>query len=478
MADILNRLMNLYDHQKNSVAHLLDIFKSKTGAVDASDAGSGKTLVGVEVMRAMDLPTVVVSPKAVMPNWKRTALAQSTDLDVINYEMLRTGRTPYGYFHLPKGCRKPRFQWFNGVKFVIFDEGHRCKSFNSINAELMRATRRQGIRCLILSATLADSPLELDAAGFILGLHDSDSRPTLTNPDPLDFWRWARRYGCGPGVFSKFDFIGSPAEKQKHMLKLFKTIFPARGVRVRLEDLPWFPKTQITAELYESGFTDRINQLYDEMSGAIEKLNARDARMKFERLERAREAGFEGDCLPDDPMIEHLRQRQKIELLKVPIFMELAKDAVASGMSVIIFVNFRQTIEELSHRLETNCVISGAQVGKNGELEREDNRLQFQDDQERIIICQSDAGGVGLDLHDVTGKHPRLSLISPGFNAKILRQICGRPCRAGGKSKSIQRVIFCAGTVEEPIQKVVASKLDRLDALIDGDLLPQNLQFA
>jgi hypothetical protein len=86
----------------------------------------------------------------------------------------------------------------------------------------------------------------------------------------------------------------------------------------------------------------------------------------------------------------------------------------------------------------------------------------------------SDAAGVGMDAHDITGKHPRMSLISPGFSAKVTRQVVGRPWRAGGLTKSLQRFIFATG--EEDLHASVSRKLNCLDTLNDGDLTTQNLQ--
>jgi hypothetical protein len=469
--------MKPYEHQEKSIAHLLRILPKQIGVVDASDCGTGKTRTAVGVMQEMDLPTLVVCPKAVIPSWHRTALGENTDLDAINYEMVRTGRTPYGSFYVPRGCRKPRFLWNRAVRMLIFDEAHRCQASDSINSELMRAAARQEIPTLALSATLAQSPLEMDALGFLLRLHDSNSPATLSNPDPLDFFRWSRRYGCGPGLFSRHEFHGTEQQKLKQMEKLHRIIFPDKGVRVRIRDLPWFPEISITAELYDMGNEERINALYAEMAAEVTALHARDAEMKAERLRKAKENGYTGDFLPDEPLEEQLRARQEIELIKVPVFVELARDAVANGMSVALFVNFQQTIQALRQKLKTDCVIDGSQIGPRGAIARETNRLRFQEDTERIILCQSDAGGLGLDLQDLRGFHPRVELISPGFNAKLLRQIFYRVCRAGAKSKSLARLLFAAGTDEEPIQKAVAKKLNCLDSLNDGDLQPANLRF-
>jgi len=444
----------------------LQVIPREGAAVDGSDTGTGKTLVAVETVKRLgNPPTLVICPKVVIPAWQRTAAAQGIDLDVLNIEKLRAGNTPYGGWY-PRDSRHPTewFGWNPGIKFLVIDEAHRCKAsgnkrVNGViqpprNAELMRAARRQRIPALAMSATLADTPLEMDALGYLLRLHDSDSKPTLRNPHPTHFLDWARDYGVrmtstGP------EFIGGPVE----MARIHAQLYPHKGVRVRIKDLgDLFPETQITAELCEIDNPEKVDAIYAEMAEALAELKKRTDRYFTDEFAMA--------------------ERQKVELLKVPAFVDLAQDAIAQRMSVAIFVNFRLTLQEICRRLGTDCFIDGSQIGPQGSLQREANRLAFQSDRSRIIVCIAEAGGLGLDLHDITGRHPRLALISPGYNAKTLKQVLGRVWRAGGLSKSLQRLIFARGTIEETVHAAVSRKCNNLDALQDGDLEPRNFQLS
>ncbi len=77
-------------------------------------------------------------------------------------------------------------------------------------------------------------------------------------------------------------------------------------------------------------------------------------------------------------------------------------------------------------------------------------------------------------MHDINGKYPRVSLISPTFSAQDLKQALGRIHRAGAKSPAIQKIIFCAGTVEEKVAKKVAMKIKNIDTINDGDIVLEN----
>jgi hypothetical protein len=63
-----------------------------------------------------------------------------------------------------------------------------------------------------------------------------------------------------------------------------------------------------------------------------------------------------------------------------------------------------------------------------------------------------------------------LALISPSYSAIVMRQVTGRVWRESSKTKSIQKILLVAGTVEEDVCEAVKLKIDNLDMLNDGDL--------
>lgn len=483
----------LLPYQVPAAAHLLDVLTRNGAALDGSDMGTGKTFIGGAVIRALDVPTLVVCPQISITSWKRAGAHLGTDFDVMNYEMLRTGRTPWGTWenmptgaagtylectqcqlkvnpedpfrcpHHPIGihCVKVKkvkhdygkFIWHPNIRLLLFDEVHRCGGADSLNADLLIAAKRQGIPVLGASATVADSPLNLRALGFALGLHGLVDRQHTPG-----FFKWAFRMGCRKSPFGGFEFGGNEALRRERMAKLHAEIYPERGVRVKIADLgDAFPKCKITAELYDLQEADRINELYAEMDEAIRELNDR------------KEKDIEG------PLTRVLRAKQEIELLKVPLFEEVFHEGIAAGKTVGIFVNFTATLDELQKRLKLRCRIDGTQVGAAGQRRRQEMIDVVQSEQERGIILNNQAGGVSISLHDLTGNYPRLGAVSMPNSASMFRQICGRFPRAGGKSVSLYRVILAAGTVEVKHHRALSQKLNQLDALNDGDLWTANL---
>jgi hypothetical protein len=346
-----------------------------------------------------------------------------------------------------------KFLWAQEIGFLVFDECHRAGATSSLNADVLISARRQNIKTLMLSATAAETPLGMRAIGYVLKLHDIVG--------PRGFYPFAMRRGCQRILGRGFQFCVSAERKKKVLLDLHREIWPSRGCRIRIEDLgSAFPDCALIPELVDLDEGGRIQKLYLEMEAPLAALRHR----------------AESDA-PGNPLSELLRLRQSVGLLKCPVMADLAREAVADGKHVALFVNFRAEVEALCKLLGTDCFVDGSQTGPRGQTERQANVDAFQRDEQPFIVCNSAAAGVSLSLHDVTGRFPRLGLISLGQSAVGFRQTTGRLRRQGGRSKSMYKVILAAGTVEESVHKKLSARLNNLDALVDGDLLADNLSL-
>ena len=154
-------------------------------------------------------------------------------------------------------------------------------------------------------------------------------------------------------------------------------------------------------------------------------------------------------------------------MCKIPLLADMVADLVDEGKSVAVFLSFKASLAALKAALKIPAVEIHGDIKPN---DREAHRLAFQRNEVRVILLTIQTGGVGMSLHDLHGGHPRVSLITPTYNAVHLKQALGRTPRDGAKSKSIQRILFAAGTVEEKACKSVRKKLDNIAAINDGDL--------
>jgi len=482
----------LLEWQPAAVEQLLAALDKHGGALDGSDMGVGKTAQAVAAIRERDVPTLVVCPSVSISSWRRMGEHLNTKFSIVNYEMLRTGNSPFGQWEHPKtgpletffvcdSCQikldpqRPircphhhlgihcivkkvtphnygKFIFNSAVKQLVFDEVHRCSALDSLQADNLIAAKRQGIPTLGLSATVAEDPLDFRALGYVLGLHGLAG--------PRGFMPWAFARGVRKHPMGGFHFAAGDQRKREIMASINAELFTERGARVRIDDLGVaFPEVQITSELYDLEGAGKLDELYARMDDAIRGLNSR----------------AELDRCAEHPLTALLRNRERIELLTVPIYEQIVADAKAQGLHVAIFVNFRSTVDELCKRLKTNCRVDGSQVGERGAMERANNVERFQSDDEPVIILTQAAGGVSISLQDVLGKFPRLGLVAPGVSAQLFKQVFGRLRRATGKSKALYRIVLVAGTVQEKLHKVMQGKLNCMDAVNDADLWAANL---
>ena len=438
----VKNVKGLKEFQIPSVAKLCAAILKNKAALDGSDTGAGKTYTAVGVARELNMGIAVVCPKSVIYSWNKVIkdhFGMKPEF-VLNYESVKTGKyKDIGVWKsVSKISTREFFQW-NIPKntLIIFDESHRLKGHGTQNSEIAIAAKKQGYKILCCSATNAINPIELKCVGLITGLYKTGK-----------WLAFLREHGCEQGRFG-WEFSGD----KDVLKKLHADLFLDRGVRVRRDDIKGFPDSEVIAEAYniDEKSQKELKEVYEEMEKELKYLQAQCKNTKEYQL---------------NSMVIMLRARQQAELIKVPLFVEMAEDALEDGMSVVIFVNFSETVRALSKRLNTNCVVWGENKGN----ERDVHIADFQADKKRVIIVNIKAGGAGLSLHDLNGNYPRISLISPTPSAVDLRQALGRVWRDGGKTKSLQKIIFAASTVEEEVCEKVKLKLSALDTINDGDV--------
>jgi len=427
----------LYPWQEDHCASLVHSIETHGVAKDGSDTGTGKTVVALETARRLSLTPFVICPKSVVPAWKEWYAKFFPNVEepfVFTYEKLKTGNTDF----LKKKGRKYKWQLRYGGILLIFDEDHKCKSPSSQNSRMLMAAAEDGRPMLLLGATSCTDPTEMKALGFALRLHGG-----------TDWWRWCRLNGCVPGQFGGLDFVG----EKLYLRKLHDQIYSEKGSRLRTKDIPDFPETLIIPQSYAVGEPEEVNKVYKELKEVDERAA--------------------NDVDPDNPLTKQLRARQRVELLKAPLFADLTLDAIGEGHAVAVFVSFRETLSKVVQLVEESGKSSCVTIkGGDSEEDREMAVACFGTSPWLCCVSTISAGGLGISLHDTDGKRSRVSIISPTFSAIDLKQALGRVHRAGAKSKSVQRIVFAADTVEERVCQRVRQKIRNLDLINDDELNP------
>ena len=356
--------------QVTAVSKLCASIKKWGAGVDGSDVGVGKTYTACGVARELDMDILVVCPKAVKESWKRVIKNHfkmwGKCIDIVNYEALRMGKSDsvIASYVKRRDTRRKEFVWkIPKNTLIVWDEAQKLKNAKTKNSEVCMAALKAGYKMLFCSATMATNPLELRTVGQGIKLFSSNKQ----------YYDWAYEHGVIKGRFG-MEFTGD----KKALKKLHEDIFINRGVRLSRDTIPNFPESQIDAECYavDKADQDKINAAYDEM------------RLELLKIEKTLSKDKQ-----QNEMVAILRARQKVEMFKVPLLIEMIEEGIENGMSIVVFCNFTETITALSERLNTKCVVNGeAKYAKA----RQQNIDDFQADKERVILVNIQAGGAGL----------------------------------------------------------------------------------
>ena len=321
---------------------------------------------------------------------------------------------------------------------VLADEIHKAKGPYTQNAQLVVSLVQQDFTVHGMSATAAEDPTEMRPLGYALGLH------SLNKPENgLKSWfSWMMMYGCYQDSWGAWKL----SNKQK-LVELNKQIYGVSGHKLTPKDFPdSFRENRVFVEPTQFSDWKKINKAYADL-GITPAI-----------IEEYIELGSVSNS--EHVLVNILKARQLAESFKAPDLAEMAEDYVNGGNSVVIFVNFSDTVDALCSSLR--CLkIDGRQTAK----ERQNAIDLFQADEEQCLVVNIAAGGTGLSLHDTIGNRPRISLISPTFNAKDYLQVLGRIHRNGAKTDALQKVLVSAGSIEESVMKAINVKIANMQAL-------------
>jgi len=410
----------LYPFQQKAVEKNLKSLDANGASLEATGCGGGKTIIACEVARRYALPVGVICPKSVKAKWQATLESFGIDpVFVENPEKLRTGNTAW----LKKVGTN--FKWVPESLLLIVDEVHMCAGMKSANGKMLEASP---YRTLMLSATAAESPLRMKSIGVKLGLFHS-----------RQFWNWAAHMGAERGQWGGLEWDPKVKENKLRMQHLHDSVFTTRGSRtpdaVLSEQLP--DLTLSDEPIFISPLDrEEIHKLYSEMVD-----------------------------IEDPAAVKNLRQRQAIELIKIPYLVERAAAIVEDGGSAVMFLNFHASIDLASKLLGD---ISETIDGRVSQNMRQQSRDKFQANILRCLVIQIGAGGQSIDLHDVHGNAPRTALICPQFSGTAEEQAIGRIRRFGGKNRALVLRLFVSGTVEQAALHLTAHKRENTTIFNEG----------
>lgn len=450
----------LLEPQKIHSTKLLNSLHMNGFAFDASPTGTGKTYCASWIAKNYGSSVVVICPKSVQKNWFDTLKSFGIDNPIVmTFERLVRGNTDYYKYDMSVYLNRTNWWKSLGItvnfpsnSLVILDEVHKCKGQKSLTGECLVAIKNAGHKLLMLSASAATNVTEMKAFGYVTLLHSG-----------YGFYDFCKDNGV---AFNRFGLGTWDANLQKckeGMVRIHNTLFNTLGCANRMNRKDFgdiFPDNQVIADGFDLGSnTAKLQSVYNEME--YELMNLDESSMEYSEHHFA--------------II--MKARRQSELLKVPAMVSWIEDMYDEGVSPVVFINFRETLEAIEKRLDS-AKYSGKIakiVGGQTQKQRDNEIEQFQSDTKRICLVMVAAGSASVSLHDLNGNYPRSTLINPSYSAINTLQALGRCHRANGKTPVIQRFFFANGVeIEEKMRKRVNLRLTNLDSLNDGDLSLDN----
>jgi SNF2 family DNA or RNA helicase len=457
-------ISKLFKYQVDHVSKLMQILVEHRIALDASDTGIGKTYAAAAICKELERRPIIVCPKTLIPNWQTVLKIFGVNAyDIVNFETIKNGKT-YKNLHTNTRIASPFVELINpdpndphkymhrwsvpSDAILIVDEAHKCKSSNTVNGRFLMSARtliEKKIPVLLLSGTISENEIDIKIPFFLMGKIDAtrEHKAFIKSMQLRDEYK--------KFVPNKRNYINNKNQyeraKAAGIAMMINAELKEHCARITIKSLGnLFPSNQWFAQQFYVGESAEIAEAYARMAELLQELKDNPGKGTLGAI---------------------VKLRQEIEFRKVPIFIEQARLYMDENKSVIIFVNFLDTLHEIAKQLAIKCKIYGEQKL----AERQEMIDLFQCNKEKIIICQIQAGGVGISLHDLSGEHPRVSLINYPTTASHLIQALGRAARSGAKSPVLQRIIFAANVeYERRIMLSINKKLDSVGAINDGDL--------
>lgn len=422
----------LFSYQRFHLINLINSINNNNIAFDGSSTGTGKTYTSIALCCQLRITPIIICPKNSRSMWKDVCERFKVNATcIINYELLRNCKM---YDNNDKKIKCPfiskteddTYIWnIENPKYtiIIFDEVHQCKNPNSHLGKILLSSKKK-CKILLLSATLYDKINDFIIFGYMLGLYKN------------------MRAGKGWLKWIIRQDIKNINKNKKSIMH--DEIFPSYGSRMDIEDIcknSDFPKNIITTDCYDINIKD------------TKKLN-----LNMKKLKKGMN------------LAEITKIREKIEKYKIPIIINEIIKYYELGKSIVVFINFINTLEKIKTTLDELGLEYGIIKGGQTSEERINQTELFQYNRIRIIICTIQSGGESISLHDKFGTNPRISLISPSLSSIDIIQSLGRIYRMECKTPCLQKFIFCAGTYEQKISNIIKNKLDNINKLTDDDL--------
>jgi len=427
----------------------------------ADEMGLGKTVEALATLQAEQaFPALVVCPASLKLNWKREAekwLPGKTvkvlngkngngdyeaDVLVINYDVL---------------SKHTEVLKARGLKAVVLDESHYCKNYKAKRTEAAKAVvAGVHIRLCLTGTPLPNRPQELLSQLEILGRLE----------DLGGFWPFAKRH-CGAHR-TKYGWDLSGAEHLDELNeKLRAFCYVRRNKAEVLSELPAKQRSILPVEIdnrreYDRAEADLIGWLKDRAAAdkafLTEIKDLPEEEQKARKEARAEEAGQKARNAEQLVRIEALKQlaaRGKLEAVQ-----EWVESFLETDQKLVLFAWHKEIVQTLAERFSAPSI-----TGETPVEQRQAAVDRFQTDPScRLIVCNVQAGGVGITLTAASN----VAFVELGWNPATHDQAEDRCHRIGQTDQVTAWYLLAENTIDQQIQTLIEEKRSVVNAATEG----------
>lgn len=455
-------LASLRPYQQDGFEWLQFLREQGLGGILADDMGLGKTvqtLCHLHYEKAngrADLPSLILAPKSVVPNWEKEAKKFAPSLRVIALQ----GTNRKKYYSILRHCdlvvtsypvlfRDAEELLNQKFHYVVLDEAHTIKNTASQITKI--AWKIDARHRLCLSGT----PIENHLGEL-----------------------WSLFHFLTPGFLGSEESFNrcfrAPIEKnrdeglRKRLAERVAPLMLRRTKSLVAHDLP--PKTEIVrsielhpkqVELYEAVRAAVSREVHEEISRlGVErsKLLVLDALLKLRQV-----------C--NHPQLLKMPSAQKVKTsAKMDLFMEWIPSMVKEGRRILVFSQFTGMLALLEQALNREGIRYLLLTGES--KDRGQLCDDFQAGKAPVFLISLRAGGTGLNLTAAdTVIH-----FDPWWNPALESQATDRAYRIGQKNPVFVYKLITEGTIEEKILMLQQKKRALFEGILEGT--PQKLSFS
>ena len=440
----------LRDYQRDALGWFAFLRRFGFGGCLADDMGLGKTvmvLAWIDRLRAtreLTGPCLVVVPRSVLFNWIEEAARFAPQLRVLDFSGIGRSVDAVAAHHVvltTYGTLRRDALMLKDVAFdyAVLDEAQAIKNASTAAAKaarLVRATNR-----LALSGTPIENHL-----GELWSLFE------FLNPGLLGSSAAFARHG-----------VAAARRDAEAVDVLARGVRPFILRRTKAQVAPELPpRTELTIHCeLQRAQRELYDELRDHYRATLLTRIAREGIQKskmhvLEALLRLRQAA----CHPG--LVDPRRAGEpsaKFDAL-VPKLIEVIEE----GHKCLVFSQFTSLLALLRTRLDAEGVRYEYLDGRT--RDREEPVRHFQEDPDsRLFLISLKAGGLGLNLTAAE----YVFLLDPWWNPAVEAQAIDRAHRIGQTRHVFAYRLLAAGTVEDKIVELQATKRDLADAIVRAD---------